>query len=73
MATMRTLDLRGNIMTRGSVERLHEASTEHDWRGRLTVRSDPQLPTGRTLEILRRPGFLELLRQSESPPPSPSG
>jgi hypothetical protein len=59
MATLRVLDLTGNIITQDSVDRLHEASVDYDWRGLLQLKVDSQLrrppgagPLGR---FFRRP------------------
>jgi uncharacterized protein (TIGR02996 family) len=43
LATLRDLDLRGNIVTKDMLDRLHEASVDHDWRGLLQVKADSQL------------------------------
>jgi hypothetical protein len=41
MATLRVLDLTGNIITQPARDRLHEASVSYDWRGPLELRADP--------------------------------
>jgi Ran GTPase-activating protein (RanGAP) involved in mRNA processing and transport len=45
MATLRVLDLTGNIITEESADLLHEASVEYDWRGLLQLKVDAQLKT----------------------------
>ncbi len=47
MATVVHLDLRGNLITMAAQDRLHEASVQHDWRGKLELLTDSNL--------LRRP------------------
>jgi hypothetical protein len=57
MATLRVVRLKGNIVTQDSVDRLHEASVNHDWRG-LEVEVDGPLqrplPAGPPGNVFRR-------------------
>jgi hypothetical protein len=45
MATLRVLDLTGNLITQESQDRLQEASRKHDWRGLLQLKVDSNLRT----------------------------
>jgi len=45
MATLRVLDLTGNLITQDSADRLYEASVEYDWRGLLKLKVDSELRT----------------------------